>query len=250
MTQLPDEATITRAPSLPPLTEARPHGRPTMRRVVYGGLLAAVPAGVGLGIAAATDSRRGGIAAGATALVAMVAARWQLQRWFTEQPRYLVESTIGDVEIRSYTPRVVARTEVASKDFDEALDRGFRRLFDYIGGDNHKNEKIAMTVPVTVVRSIDGYTVSFVMPSDHPLSSLPRPRDIRIALASLPAQRLAALCFRGRYTGALVTRKGAEMVRQVLEGGLDTTGEPVFAAYDPPTTLGLLRRNEVWMELA
>jgi hypothetical protein len=251
MTQMESESTLeNEAAPLVPQAETKPNAHPVARKVAFGGLVGAIPAGVGLGIAAATGSRRGGLIAGAAALAAMIAARWQLQRFFNDEPRYRVERTVGDLEIRTYEGRVEARTVVESEDFDEALDEGFGRLFRYISGHNAKGQKIAMTVPVTCVRTVDGHRVSFVMPPDHVLSSLPRPRDMRVELAMLPEQRIAALCFSGRYRGKLVAKQEAEMVREVLESGIDTTGEPMFAGYDPPTTLGILRRNEIWMELA
>jgi hypothetical protein len=253
MTQIETETTssVAQAPATPRprVDETLPQAHRVVRKTTFGGLLGAVPLGAGLGIATATGSRRGGIIAGAAAAAAMIAARWQLQRLFSDEPRYRVDARVGDLEIRTYDPRVEARTEVESESFDEALDEGFDRLFRYIRGHNQKAEKLAMTIPVTVRRTLEGHSVTFVMPPGHPLSALPRPRDMSIELATIPVQRVAALCFSGRYRGPLVAKQEAEMVRQVLEGGLDTTGEPIFAGYDPPTTLGFLRRNEIWMEL-
>ena len=51
-------------------------------------------------------------------------------------------------EIRRYQPRIVAETYVAG-DFDEVGNVGFRRLFDYISGNNRSQAKIEMTSPVT-----------------------------------------------------------------------------------------------------
>lgn len=244
-----EEPTLRRTPALVPPTETRPHAHRVVRTVAYGGLLAAIPAGVGFGVATATGSRRGGALASAAAVLGMVAVRWQLQRWFTDEPRHLVEDSVGGLEIRSYAPRIEARTTIETESFDEALDQGFDRLFRYLRGHNSTRETLAMTVPVTAARSDGGHVVSFVLPPHHELSSLPRPRDMRVSLEEVPAQRVASLRFRGRYDGETVARLESEMVRHVLEGGLDTTGEPIFAGYDPPTTLGLLRRNEIWMVL-
>lgn len=246
---MPTDAHVPTTAPFAPFAETRPQARGTVRRVTYGGLAGALPAGAAVGVGALTGSRRGGIAAGAAALAAMLVARWQLQRWFTAEPRHVVERTAGDLEIRWYAPRVEARIEIAGIGFDDALVVGYERLAHYIHGHNARNEKLDMAVPVTVVRRGTHFLVSFVMPPDHRLSSLPRPRDMRIALVAVPAQRIASLCFRGRYTGDHVARQEAEMVRHVLEGGLDTAGEPIFAGYDPPTTIGLLRRNEIWMQL-
>lgn len=241
---------MTSTPALGPLAETQPHAHRVVRKVAYGGLLGAIPAGIGVGLATATGSRRGGAFASAAALLGMLALRWQFQRWFTDEPRHIVEGTIGHLELRGYAPRVEARTVIGTESFDDALDLGYERLFRYINGHNQKSLTLAMTAPVTVTRSTQGHVVSFVMPPDHHISSLPRPRDMRVQLVPVPAQRIAALCFRGRHGSDVVNHQEAEMVREVLEGGIDTTGEPVFAAYDPPSTIGLLRRNEIWMEIA
>ena len=40
-------------------------------------------------------------------------ARWQLARWFTQQPRYEIERRLGDLEIRVYGASWVAETQAA-----------------------------------------------------------------------------------------------------------------------------------------
>jgi hypothetical protein len=64
-------------------------------------------------------------------------ARWQLARWFTEQPRYELEQRLdGELEIRTYGARWVAETTVTDASWEEALAEGRRRLTRYIAGDN------------------------------------------------------------------------------------------------------------------
>lgn len=64
-----------------------------------------------------------------------------------EKPEYQVVAKEGKFEVRQYEPQIIAETIVES-DFDEAGNVAFRRLFDYISGENRTAESIKMTAPV------------------------------------------------------------------------------------------------------
>jgi hypothetical protein len=203
---------------------------------------------------------------GGAALVGAALTRWQLARLFTEQPRYALEGKVGRLEIRHYSPRWVAETRVQNG-WDLALNEGFRRLAHYIFGGNHRAqvqsqgaEKISMTAPVNVRpgRGAVGtardagsasHVVSFNMPLGRTRESLPRPDDERVQLVLKPEARMAVLRYRGRRDGDTVTAKFLELLVALRRAGLRHKGNPQFAGYDPPSTLPLLRRNEVWIEL-
>jgi hypothetical protein len=231
----------------------------------------------------------------AGALGGAALARWQLARWFTEQPRYGVEQRLGELEIRVYGARWVAETTVSDATWEQALDQGFRRLAAYIFGSNHRSpfqperlpapaplrpaaafpaddgndsgysipmpvaevsrparvtEKLAMTAPVNVTTDEDrSYTVAFNLPEGRTLGSLPAPDDERVRLERRPQRRVAVLRYRGRHSGPRVAHMFSELLGRVRAEGLSYRGSPEFAAYDPPTTLPFLRRNEVWVEV-
>lgn len=214
------------------------------------------------------------------ALAGAALARWQLVRLFTEEPPYQTEERVGALEIRRYPARLVAETTVTDAGWDAALDEGFDRLARYIFGDNRSGastspggepaklpmtvpvsvrpDTIAMTAPVQVAARDAGaevargraWTVTFTMPQERSLATLPMPNDARIAVRTSPACRVAVLRYRGRYNGARVARAFADMEEQVRRAGLLPEGAPHFAAYDPPWTVPFLRRNEVWVALA
>lgn len=185
------------------------------------------------------------IAAAGGALVATGLARWQLQRLFTPQPEYTLESSHDGLEIRQYAPTRVAETTVQGS-WEGALDEGFRRLAGFIFGSNAQQERIAMTAPVTATRQSEGYALAFAMPEGV---NLPRPNDERIAIRAVPSRRIAVLRFRGRYDGDSIEAKKRQLKAMVAERGFVTRGEPTFAAYDSPSTIPLLRRNEAWVEI-
>lgn len=240
-----------------------------------------IPAAVLSGVLArGRDPRsRRRLAPAVAAAAALGLGFWQLGRLFNEHPTYELERRIGPLEIRRYAPRVVAETTVEEGDWSQAVSEGFRRLARYIFGDNegrrriamttpvtgsatrvgaedeagvHEGTRIAMTSPVTVVRDVDGarHVVAFTMPREHDLASLPQPHDARIDLREVPGGRVAALRFHGSYRRRTIAPKEAELLGRVQDAGLTPIGVPVFAGYDAPSTLPLLRRLEVWVEVA
>src|SRR5690606_921014 len=178
------------------------------------------------------------------------ALRWQMARWFSETPAYTLDGRVGDLELRSYPMRLEARAELEARSFEEAIDLGFGRLACYLFGANSADEDLAMTTPVVTSIQDGRYTMAIAMPPGRPLATLPEPDDPRIVVREAPSRRFAALRFRGRFTRENVNRHERRLLREVLDLGLVTRGSVSFAMYDSPATLPLLRRNEVWLEIA
>jgi hypothetical protein len=183
-------------------------------------------------------------------------ARWQLQRLVTESGGYVLQATLGDIELRRYPQQIWAETVVEGATWSEALNEGFRRLAAYLFGDNAAAERLTMTAPVvsslsnTDPSQVTPCTIAFVMPGDRELASLPVPEDSRVRLRTVPARLVAALGFRGNYESRLPSLKREELMVRLADAGFLTRGSASFAGYDPPTTLPPLRRNEVLIELA
>ncbi|MDB4943722.1 MAG: uncharacterized protein JWP97_3256 [Labilithrix sp.] len=227
--------------------------------VAFLSALAVIPATVGLVTAAVLGGRaaRAGLWAGLGAAGGLGLMRWQMQRLFTTEPRYEVLRKVGRLEVRSYPTLVRAETTVRGHAWRGALDEGFGRLARYIYGGNEEQEHIEMTTPVTTFRNEsdlhpnehDAVDVSFVMPEGRTLASLPVPVDERIHLVEDAPRHVAVLRFAGSFDIELTRRKQRELFTLVEKAGLKPVGDPGFAGYDPPSTLPLLRRNEVWMEV-
>jgi len=192
-------------------------------------------------------------------------ARWQLGRLFTEKPAYELRGRCGELELRQYPQLVQAETTVAEEDWDQALAEGFRRLATYVLGGNAQREHVSMTSPVlcspaerdelemsspVTTRTPEGYTVAFLMPRGRGLPGLPPPRDSRVTLRALPARRVGVLRRRGRFTSERLRAEESRLLALVEQAGLSPISEPAFAAYDPPWTLPVLRRSEVWVDVA
>lgn len=252
-----------RARARPAPIATRAHAHRWIHEVAFWTLASGIPAAVGAGVARLSRSRGLGLAAGAGLLGLAGVVRWQLLRWFTSEPAYEVERRVGPLELRRYAPRVEARIRIPTDDFDVSLDEGFRRLAHYLFGHNHEREavattaritsageRLAMTIPVTSSHERGVYTIAFVMPPGRTIESLPVPDDARISLVRVPSQRVAAQRYKGRYNHERVDAAKSELVVHVARADLVPLGEPVFAAFDPPSTHPRLRRCEVWIEIA
>jgi hypothetical protein len=169
----------------------------------------------------------------------------------------------GEFELRQIASHLVAETFVEG-DFDEVGSEGFRRLFRYITGANRRqasismtapvtqepaSEKIAMTAPVGQEKVGNRYRITFVMPSNYTLESLPQPTEKGIQLRAEAARTVAVI----RYTGFWSASHYQEHERRLLEWidqrGGEPVGEPVWARYDPPFMPWFLRRNEILIEV-
>jgi hypothetical protein len=185
----------------------------------------------------------------------------------TEEAAYSVLQKQENYEIRQYEALVVASTLVES-DFDEASGQAFRRLFNYISGDNKagreiamtapviasenmqaSGEEISMTAPVTGEKLDQGWRFSFVLPASYTLSNAPLPIDERVELAQIPARKVASLRYTGSWKQATFDANATLLLQWVEAQQLQPDSLPRVAGYDPPWTLPFLRRNEVLIDI-
>lgn len=118
-------------------------------------------------------------------------ARWQLARWFTQQPRYELERRLGDLEIRVYGAGWVAETTVRDATWEEALKEGFRRLARYIVGQNHPSpfqpSHLATPDPsrsLAALRADDGNDAGYQIPMPVPVSPAAKRRTETLAMTT------------------------------------------------------------------
>jgi len=112
-----------------------------------------------------------------------------------------------------------------------------------------KAEPIQMTAPVTITKDQQEYTVSFVMPFNYTLQTLPKPNNQQVEIKTQPARKVAALKF-SLYAGPKrVEAKKQELLNLLGQDGVATKGSPEYAGYDAPLTAPWLRRNEIIIEV-
>jgi hypothetical protein len=198
-----------------------------------------------------------------------------------EEPRYTVLHKAGAFEVRQYAPMLIAETLVDG-DMDEASNKGFRRIADYIFGNNQssalggpgasskiamtapvtvepQSEKIAMTAPVSVsaagqdismMTTSNKWRVHFVMPSQYNLTSIPKPKNSEVSLKEVPGKIFAVHSYTGLNNFSKVQTKTDELSAWVQEKKLKSLGNPQLLRYDPPWTLPMFRRNEIMLEIS
>lgn len=184
-----------------------------------------------------------------------------------ETPEYEVISSHDGYEIREYKPYIAAEVTMEGE-FRGAMNGGFRTLADYIFGNNAKadgstesesiamtapvmeqaapSEKIAMTAPVTEQQTNSGArVVSFIMPSEYTMETIPKPNNPAVTLVEVPAKRFAAHRFSGRVPLKKAESKKQFLLDALTRDGVTTIGAPMLAQYNPPWTPPFMRRNEV-----
>lgn len=182
----------------------------------------------------------------------------------TDEAKYTLIEKSGDFEIRDYERQILVETIVDSS-MEEAGNEAFRKLFRYISGANQssntiamtapvsqeaRGEKIAMTAPVGQQKAKTGWAVSFMMPAQFTLKSLPLPTDPSLTVREVPARRMAAVRYSGTWSLAGYLSNKERLQTWIRGKGLTATGDAVWARYNPPFTLWFLRRNEILIPVA
>lgn len=165
-----------------------------------------------------------------------------------EQPDYRVVTSKKNIEVRDYSPMILAEVEI-SGERKQAIREGFKTLANYIFGHNTSNKKMAMTAPVTQKQDAATWKIRFVMPKQYSLETLPKPLSQDVFLIFLPAQRFVVIRFSGLANDGNIQQHTDELKAYILAEKLKPVGEAILAFYNPPWTLPFLRRNEVMIEI-
>ena len=180
-------------------------------------------------------------------------------------------------EIRRYPTRFAAQACFSNDDRNSP----FRLLARYIGvfgtPENQKNQAMAMTAPVImskeqrqseaiamtapVIMKPEGGTASvktmgFVLPEEYDsLDKIPQPTNPAVTIHELPPQVGVIHQYTGSMQDDMARNVAKQLSQQLQKDGIqELTEEKALQTYEywgfnPPFTLPMFRRNEVWIPL-
>ena len=161
---------------------------------------------------------------------------------------YAVLASEGDIEIRKYEPHLLASVRVTG-DFEDAGSKAFRPLFKFISGENTSDSKIAMTAPVIQSSDDSEWLISFVMPREYDLESLPVPASAVVEVSSEPEMVMAAMQYSGGWSKSRYQKHEDLMMQALATSNYKSCGAPKWARHNAPFTPWFMRKNEILVPL-
>jgi effector-binding domain-containing protein len=169
----------------------------------------------------------------------------------TEIASYEETGRIDEVELRRYPALKVATVAGLME------NEGFWILFRYITGNNRRKQKIEMTAPVITGEKIEmtapvitePETMTFILPSRYMNEEIPEPIDTRVKIREIPPRDVAVIHFKGYAREKSVQEETKLLLETLQKNGIQTIGTPFLMQYNSPMVPGILRRNEVGVEI-
>ena len=155
-----------------------------------------------------------------------------------EEANYEVVRENKEYEIRKYSDRLVIETN--------SMDgNGFRKLFNYISGNNEENKEIKMTVPVTQEIKNGNLTMQFYLPIKFNKDNAPKHTNSDIKILTIEGGYYAVIKYSGRSTDKNFLKNKDILEKKLKQDNITILSPPIRASYNSPFTLSMLKRNEV-----
>ena len=159
-----------------------------------------------------------------------------------EEANYEVVKENKEYEIRKYYDRLVIET-------NSIEGNGFRKLFNYISGNNEKNQEIKMTVPVTQEIKNGNMTMQFYLPLKFNKDNAPKPSNSDIKILNIEGGYYAVIKYSGRSSDKNFLKNKNILEKQLKQDNITIISPPIRASYNSPFTLPMLKRNEVMYKI-
>jgi hypothetical protein len=160
---------------------------------------------------------------------------------------YKVNKKYNTFEIRSYEATLFTSVTLSTKGYKNSSSKGFSILAGYIFGKNERNEKIAMTSPVSMSLE-DSMTMMFMVPKEFKKEMLPAPNQSEIEFKEEPSKTVAAIRFGGWANDKKIARYKQQLIAALEAEGIEHSNRFYFFGYNAPYEV-FNRKNEVIIEL-
>ena len=155
-----------------------------------------------------------------------------------EEANYKTINENKNYEIRKYFDRLVIETTSTE-------GNGFRKLFNYISGNNEEKREIKMTVPVTQENKSGTMTMQFYLPSKFDKNNVPKPSNPEIKVLTIEGGYYAVIKYSGRSSDKNFIKNKNILEEELKKDNIVILSPPIRASYNSPFTLPILKRNEV-----
>ena len=159
-----------------------------------------------------------------------------------EEANYEIVKENKEYEIRKYSDRLVIET-------NSIQGNGFRKLFNYISGNNEDSQEIKMTVPVTQEIKNGSMTMQFYLPLKFNKDNAPKPSNSDIKILNIEGGYYAVIKYSGRSSDKNFLKNKNILEKQLKQDNITIISPPIRASYNSPFTLPMLKRNEVMYKI-
>ncbi len=160
---------------------------------------------------------------------------------------YKVLKKYEGFEIREYESRNFIYVNLPESSYNASSGKGFQYLAGYIFGGNDRQEKIAMTCPVSM-NIEDSVTMMFMLPEKYDLDELPIPNDAEVKFKTEPVKIVAAIRFGGWANDSKIKEHSKKLSELLSQHKLKHKDSFSYFGYNPPYEV-INRKNEVIVEL-
>ena len=160
-----------------------------------------------------------------------------------EETNYEVVKKNEIYEIRKYSDRLAIETIASNQ------GSSFKKLFNYISGNNENKEKISMTTPVTQIEKKGSMTMQFYLPSKFNKDNIPSPTNSDVKILNIKGGYYAVIKYSGRASDKNFIKHKNILKNELKKDNILILSSPIKATYDKPFTLPMLRRNEAMFKI-
>ena len=160
-----------------------------------------------------------------------------------EEAKFDVVKSNEIYEIRKYSDRLAVQALNTNE------NNSFRKLFNYISGDNETNKKIKMTIPVTQMENKGNMTMQFYLPSKFNKDNVPYPSSSDVKIVNIEGGYYAVIRYSGRASNKNFIKHKEILENELKKDNILISGSAIKASYNSPFTLPMLKRNEAMFKV-